>query len=378
MPRILIPLVFVAAAIVSWLYWQQTRARPLVVSGFVEADQIRVGSRIGGRVADVLVSEGKRVRPGDPLLSIDSFDLHERLAEARARLAAYASEHARLAAGYRPEEVAQAQAKRDQAAATLDKLLAGPRKREIEIARERLNIAQANLELAQSDYDRVVRLRDEASAAKTEFDQAVRGLKRARAEVATAEQEIALLEEGSRVEDIAAARATLAEADQALKLMTEGFRKEDIAQAAAQVEAGKAQVAVIEAQMEELTVLAPCDCIVEAVDLRPGDLIGANAPSLTLIDVSRMWVRTYVPEAHLSRVHLGDRLQIRVDSYPDRWFAGRVVFIATDGEFTPRNIQTPEERSKQVFRLKIVLDEGIELLRVGMGADVQLEKPPDA
>ena len=374
MPRLAVLCVVLAASAVAWLYWRGSQAAPLIVSGFIEADAVRVGSRVGGRVADVLVNEGQRVRSGDLLYRLDPFDLRQRLAEAEAQLSAHQAEHDRLKAGYRPEEIAQAKARRDQAAATLEKLVAGPRPREIAIARERLKITQADLDLAESEHERVTRLRAEASAAETEFDQAVRELKRARAAVATAEQELALLEEGTRAEEVAETRAAHAHAEQALLWIERGFRAEDVAAAAAQAAAAQARVAAIQTQMTELNVLSPCDCVVEAIDLHPGDLVSANAPSLTLLDLSRLWVRTYVPELQLGQVSPGKKVSVRVDSFPDRWFAGHVTVVASDGEFTPRNVQTPEERGKQVFRVKVALQDGLDVLRVGMGADVLLSE----
>jgi multidrug resistance efflux pump len=114
--------------------------------------------------------------------------------------------------------------------------------------------------------------------------------------------------------------------------------------------------------------------VVEAIDLRPGDLTAPNAPTVSLLDTSRMWVRTYVPQGMLHRVRTGQILPIHVDSFPDREFSGEIVFIASEGEFTPRNIQTPEERSKQVFRMKLRLLEGHDLLHVGMAADVRIDE----
>ncbi len=370
---VLIPVV-VGAGIIGWLYWRQNQPEPLVVSGFVEADEIRVGSRVGGRVAEVIASEGQAVRAGDPLFRIDPFDLGERLAEAQAELAASQAEHARLKAGYRPEEIEQARANRDRLAAGLEKLQTGPRPREIQIAREKLNVALANLDLAESEYRRLAGLLEKAQAAKTEFDDAVRALKAARAEAAAAKQELALLEEGTRKEEIAEARAALTQAEQALKLAQQGFRSEDIDQAAARVAAAQAKADAIKVRMHELAVVAPSDCLVEAIDLRPGDLVAQNAPSVSLLDLSRLWVRAYVPESRLGEVKLGQHVSLRVDSFPGQRFAGRVTFIAREAEFTPRNVQTPEERSKQVFRIKVTLDEGLDRLRVGMAADVLLSE----
>lgn len=369
---------FAAVAVISWLYWGQSRPAAFVVSGFVEADDVRVGSRVGGRIASVVVGEGDRVRAGDTLFTLDLFDWQERLAQAKAMLAGAAAEHARLAAGYRSEESDQARARRDRAAATLEKLNAGPRAREIEIARERVKIAEANLELAQSEFDRVKGLREEASAAKVEYDQAVRELKRAQSESAAMKQELALLEEGTRIEELSEARAALAEAQAGVALIEQGFRVEDVARAAAQVEAARADVAAIETQMKELTVASPCDCVVESIRLRPGDLVAPNAPAVSLLDTSRMWVRSYVPEARLGQVKVGQTVPVRVDGFGGRCFYGRVSFLASEGEFTPRNIQTPEERGKQVFRVKVTIEEGADELRVGMGADVMFDEvaPP--
>lgn len=366
--------ILAAAGVIGWLYWEQQRPVPLVVSGFIEADQIRVGSRVGGRVAEVLVDEGDTTEPGESLFRIEPFDLQEQLKQAEAQLAAHQAEHARLTAGFRPEEVEQARAKRDQAAATLEKLVAGPRPQEIQIAREELNRAKAALELAQSEYNRLLKLREEATAARIEFDQAERQLKAARAEVAAAEQRVSLLEEGTRKEDVAAARATLAEAEQALKLMAAGYRQEEIAQAAAQVRAAEANVAAIRVRLGELTVSAPGKCVVEAVDLEPGDIVAQNAPAISLLDLSKLWVRAYVPEDRLGQVAVGTRVPIRVDSFPGERFMARLTFVSRDAEFTPRNVQTPEERSKQVFRIKVYLEEGLDRLRAGMAADVLLDE----
>jgi multidrug resistance efflux pump len=372
MRKAVIIFVVTAAAVIGWLYWQKVRPAPFVVSGFIESDEIRVGSRVGGRVADVLAFEGQTAKTGTLLFRIDPFNLLEQLAEAKASAAAARAEHDRLTAGYRKEEVEQARARRDAAKATLDKLTTGPRPQEIEIAREQLNVAKATLELAESEHARILKLRNEAQAAPTEFDQAVKALKASRAQVAEAENQLALLVEGTRKEDIAQAQASLVEAEQALKLMEAGYRSEDAAKAAAQLAAAEANVAAIEVQIQELEVKSPCDCVVEAIDLRPGDIVAANAPSVSLLDTSKLWVRAYVPEARLGEVRLDQRVPVRVDSFPGQRFAARVTFIAREAEFTPRNVQTPEERSKQVFRVKVTLDEGLDRLRVGMAADVLL------
>lgn len=359
-----------ALLLVAWLIWGQFRESPFIVSGFIEADQIRVGSQVGGRVADVLVEEGDLTQGGDSLFTLEPFDLQATMARARGQLAVAEAEHERLQTGFRVEEIAQAQARFDQVSAELDKAIAGPRLQEIAVSAEQLKIAEADLELAEAEFKRLGALVQRDQASKEAYDESVRARKAAAAQVIAAKQNLALLREGTRVEDLAAARANLAEAEQALALLREGYRKENIAEAAARLMSALGDVAAIEARLQELDVRAPCDCVVEAVELRPGDLVPPNAPAIALLDLSRMWVRSYVPEARLSQIKIGQSVPIRVDGLEDERFGGKVVFIAQEGEFTPRNIQTPEERSKQVFRIKVMLEEGLDRLRVGMATDV--------
>lgn len=374
MPKPAAAVILIVAALIGWLTWNQTRTPPFVVSGFIEADTVRVGSRIGGRIAEVLVDEGSIVEPGTPLLRIDPFDLNEQLAQSRATLAALEAEFARLKAGYRAEEIEQARAQRDEAAAALERLTAGPRRQEIDFAREQLKVEQAGLDFAKSEYERLKRLETQAQAAQRELDEALRALRAAEGRTAAAEQTLALLVEGSRKEDIAAGRAALARAESALKLVTEGYRAEDVARAEAEVLAARSRVAAIEVQMRELVVSSPCHCVVEAVDLQPGDIVSPNAPTISLLDQGRLWVRSYVPENRLGQVTLGQDVPVSVDSFPGERFSAKITFIAREAEFTPKNIQTPEERSKQVFRVKATLQPPLDRLRVGMAADLRFDE----
>ena len=119
-------------------------------------------------------------------------------------------------------------------------------------------------------------------------------------------------------------------------------------------------------------IRAPVGGVVEALALRPGDLLAANAPALLLLDPSRLWVRAYVPEGRLT-LTLGQEVSLQVDPFPGERFRGRVSYIAGEAEFTPGNVQTPNERSKQVFRIKVSLVDGLDRLRPGMSADVVLD-----
>jgi multidrug resistance efflux pump len=342
----------------------------------IEADQIRVGSRVGGRVAEVLVREGDALPAGKqsiPLVRLDPYDLRERLAEAEAVLAQRIAQRDRLTAGYQREEIEEAAAQARSLAAEFDKLKKGPREEEIAAARAQLDAAAAQLELAEFDFVRIRGLRERNVATQAEFDQVTKAFKSARALHVVQEENLKLLQAGTRPEDLRAAQAALDAAQAHTRLLEKGYRKEDQLQAAAAVDAAKAARDAVHRAIDELVIRSPAEsAVVEAIDLQPGDLVAPNAPVLSLLDTRRLWVRAYLPQSRLG-VQVGDPVTVTVDSLPDERFAGRLSFISRDGEFTPGNIQTPEERSKQVFRIKVLIDDPDRRLRPGMTVDVWLD-----
>lgn len=378
MNRIILPLVLLAAAgvVLSLLASQQRSGLP-TVSGVIELDDIRVGSRVGGRVLAVHVAEGAQVRGGEVLVELEPFDLRERLAEARSALAARRAVVARLDAGARPEEIAQAEARRDRAAAAATEVRAGRRAREIAMLEAQHAMSVADHEDARREVDRLRPLFEGGEATVDEFERARLRLENRAAALRMAAEQLALAREGSREEQIAQAAAQLAEFEAALALLREGPRAEDRDEARATAQAAEAAVAALERQIEELTVRAPCDGFVEALDLRPGDLVPPNAPLLTIVDPASLRVRAFVPQSALS-LRSGDAVQIRVDALPGRTFGGEVTFVSRAAEFTPANAQTPEERSRQVYRIRVLLREGRDVLRPGMTADVLLPPAADA
>ena len=371
-----IVLVLLAALAAGLLVYSQFRRGPLKVSGFIEAYEIRIGSRVGGRVQKVLVEEGADVKQGDLLVALEPYDLNERRSQAAAEWAARKAAYEKLAKGFRSEEIEQAKAVYDRLAAQLAELEHGPREQEIAAAEARVRLAEAELVLAQENLDRLERLVPRNAATKEELDEALTALRVARATLEVRQQELELLREGTRPEQIEAARAQLEEANQEWLLRRNGFRPEEIAEAKAAVEAAHAALQAVEQQLAELNVVAPLAAMVEAVDLRPGDMISPNAPVLSLMDTSRLWVRAYVPENRLD-LSIDQPMWVTVDSFPETRYRGHVSFIARQAEFTPSNVQTPEERSKQVFRIHVTLDEGLDRLRPGMSAAVWLEEEGD-
>lgn len=218
----------VIALLIGLIAYSQFRSVPDRVSGFIEADEIRVGSRLGGRVLAVHVEEGQRVEQGRLLVELEPFDLLQRELEAAKSLAAREADYQRLSKGPRPEEIAQAKARYEQFKARYDLLVAGPREQEIEAARARLQFAEIELVLAQQNYDRGKQLMSENAISQAEFDATLEKLDAARALLAVRKQELDLLNAGTREEEKREANARVDEAKQAWNLEKQGYRIEEI------------------------------------------------------------------------------------------------------------------------------------------------------
>jgi len=223
--------------------------------------------------------------------------------------------------------------------------------------------------------------RGNVASQKANLEKVVRGprseeIRRARADWENAERNRkrseALLRSGlasPQQYDADSAQATMLE--ETYRELARGSRPEDVAQARAQLAAEEGRLAFLLRQKEELTVRAPADGFVQTIDLRPGDLVAANQGIVTILEPSEIWVRVYVPEPKLGRVHVGDHASIFVDTFPGRAFAGRVVEIRQQAEYTPRNVQTLDQRADQVFGVKVEIDPTPEL-KPGMAATVRI------
>lgn len=375
MTKRLIAVGLLTVVLLALLVLSQMRREPQKVSGFIEADEIRIGSRVGGRVAKVHVSEGDEVTAGKVLVELEPFDLRDQLAQAVAERSIRESERDKLNAGYRPQEVAQAEQQYLRLTAREELLQNSPRKQEIDAAEARLRLANEQLTLAKANFERYQDRFNNKLASQEELDQSLTERRVAEETFEVRRNELKILQDGTRPEELKEIAAQKEEARQAWLLKQEGFRTEERRAAEAAWEAADAAVKMIEARLAELTIQAPIDCQVEAIDLQPGDLVGVSSPVIALADKRRLWIRAYVPENRMA-LKIGHRVAVSVDSLPGETFAGRVTFVARQGEFRPGNVQTPEERSKQVFRIKVELENGHDKLRPGMVADVWLEKSP--
>ena len=234
-------------------------------------------------------------------------------------------------------EAAELHAQRTRIAAQLDEAVAGPRKEEIATTKADWEAQVAQLDLARLERKRAEQLFAAKTISEIERDRAVTG------EVA--------LEKG-----VAAARSRY-------DLLLAGTRPERLAQA-------RAQMAELDAQLREMKILAPTNCVLEMLSVKPGDVVAPNQAVATLLLTNHIWVRVFVPEPWLGHIKLGDAVKVRVDSFAGKDFAGAVEHIQRSAEFTPRNVQTVGERVKQVFGVKVRLDNAEGQLRAGMAADV--------
>lgn len=374
--RRFIPLAVVVTAIAG--YWGFTRweaSRPYEWSGTVEARTIEVGSRTGGRVKEVLVKEGDRVEANQALLVLEPGDLEAQRLMAEAQLRQAEATLAKVEHGARPEEIQQARARAAGAYAALQMSRTGPRAEMIAAAKARLAAAQVAADKAKLDTQRAKDLFAKGAISKAEIDNteaAVRGAEAQRDAAASALQE---LENGARREEVAQVAARAEEAQAQAKLVTSGSRVEDLSAAKAVVDAAKGRLRQIEIAMDELTIRAPRPTRVEALELRPGDMLAPSAPAATLVEDDQLYVRVYVPETQLGIVKIGATVPVKVDSFPDRTFDGVVRYVSAVGEYTPRNLQTADERAFQVFATRLDLGDGKEKLRAGMAALVKVPRP---
>jgi HlyD family secretion protein len=208
--------------------------------------------------------------------------------------------------------------------------------------------------------------------AAQEVDRAGQAFEVAQAQERTARERQALAMEGPRRHQIEMARADLRAAEERLGLLLEGPRRDQVEAARGQLSQAESALALARSRLKEARIEAPRSGIVLRKNLEVGEIANPGVSILTLVDPAEVWVRAYVPEEDVGRIKVGDPARVRVDSYPGRVFAGRIGEIASEAEFTPRNVQTKKERVNLVFRIKVVVDNRDGILKPGMPADADL------
>ena len=291
--------------------------------GNVDLRQVQLSFNNSERIAAVLVQEGDRVRQGQLVARLDTRRLEPQVAQAEAQAAAQRQVVQRLRSGSRPEEIAQ--------------------------ARANVESAKADAVNARQQYERI------KSAAEMSAGRAVR------------QQDVDSANAALQV-----AEAKLAVNQRALELAVIGPRKEDIAEAEARLRANEAQVALLRQQLVDAQLLAPVDAVVRTRILEPGEMASPQKPVFSLAITDPKWVRAYVSESDLGKIHEGMAAAVAVDSFPKRRFDGWVGFISPVAEFTPKAVQTEELRTSLVYEVRVFVKDPSDELRLGMPATVYL------
>lgn len=376
MKRRIVTAGIVAAVLVAviWLIsvWLAHRNR-YEYSGTVETREIQVGSKIGGRVTEVGVEEGQVVKAGTVLVRFECDELKAQRAQAQATVEQAQADLDKMLRGNRPEEIAQAEATARAQQAAFEAARNGPRRQEIDQAQADFKAASADAANAEIFYQRMQKLVASDTISRQQFDDARDKRDAAVQRAESARQHLALLQAGTRPEDLDAAEHKYKQAQAAAVLARKGFRKEDIEAARGRLAEAQGHVAELDARLREAELTAPADAVVEVVSVRPGDLVPAGRIVITMLEVSQLWVKVYVPETDLAHVHLGQHATVRVDSFGNRAFDGHVGQIASQAEFLPRNVQTKSDREHQVFGVKVYVDNSQQILKSGMSATVRLQ-----
>lgn len=321
----IIPVAIIVIAVIVWVVRRAGGDSDATsASGTVEATEAVLGFLTPGRIDSIGVREGQVVTRGTPLAWLDRDELIARRRASEAQLASARSRLQEFEAGFRSEEIGQGRAG-------------------VRAATERHVDAQR-------EYQRAERLFEGGAISEQQRDRAASNL-----EVAEAERERAV---------------------EQLQLVERGFRAEQVASQRAMVQQAEANLAQVEVAVEDAQIVAPFDGVISVRHREPGEVVGAGVAVLTLRDPNDRWVRIFVPENRVGRLQLGQSATISADAYPDERYRGEITFIADEAEFTPRNVQTTEERVKLVFRVKVhIVEDPNGALKPGLPADVLLDTP---
>jgi diguanylate cyclase (GGDEF)-like protein len=380
--RRLLAMLFMIAILTSvgyfgYLRYLNANARELLFSGLIEARDVEVGSKVGGRVKEVLVKEGQLVKAGQLLIKFEPSDLISQRHSVEARINEAEASLKKLENGNRPEEISEAEAAVRERAAYLEKLKKGPLQQEVAQARADLEGARSELNNAQADFKSVDEIYKAGYTSQQSYLDAENHYNSAKAKVESLEQRLRLIEAGSRAEDIQAAQEQFTQAQEKVHLLRSGSRVEDIAQARARLDGVKAELEQLNIQIEETEVKSPSDGVIEALSAITGDIVPPGKPIVKLLGKEQIWVRIFVPETELGFVYPNQKAEISVDTFPNKAFPGYVEQIAEQGEFIPRDVQTRSMRAHQVFGIKVNINNKDGLLKSGMAADVKLLNTPN-
>jgi len=313
MARIIMALIALILALFSGCSF--TKIKP-DGSGTIECTQVDIAPQVAGKIVALTPQEGDRVRPGDLIARLDSADYELKRNEAKAAVAV--------------------------ASAQLELLLAGSREEDVERAREQVMEAKALAESSSADLRRISSVYQSGTATQKQMDDAKAQADRTKAILAAAEQNLTKLEKGSRAEEIHLAETQVAQAE--------------------------SRLALTEKSVVDCVITSSVDGVVTTRIHEEGEFVPIGVPLITVSRLDEVWLAVYVPETALGGVKIGQKARIKIDGHPD-FFEGKVTYISPIAEFTPRNVQTPDERAKLVYRVKITLVNQEGIFKPGLPAD---------
>jgi HlyD family secretion protein len=385
--RILVVIILVLAAIGAYLVYSRRAEnksdKRIEVSGNIELTEVNIAFKTTGRLIERAVDEGDTVKRGQLVARLDQDQL---IAQRDREAAALQSAHALLAQAetalaWQKEnlsaDLAQRKAELNSYQARLQELKNGSRPQEIQEAKAAVDSAQAENDRAKRDWDRAQTLYKNDDISTAQYDQYRSRWESSEAALKQSKERQSLVLAGPRSEQIEAAAAQVERARASLKMAESNTleikrREQELPLRRAEIARAKANLTLMETQLAETTVHSPVDgvVLVKAADI--GEVLAAGTTIITIGDIDHPWLRAYINQTDLGKVKLGMKVDVTTDSYPDKAYKGHVSFIASEAEFTPKQIQTKEERVKLVYRIKIDLDNPKHELKSNMPADAVL------
>jgi HlyD family secretion protein len=387
MGKRIIPIILLAAlgGYFAYTKWKASSTDGTIrVSGNIELTEVDIAFKTAGKLVNIAVQEGDPVKQGQTLARLDSVELERTLDREKAGVDSTRSALTQLLTGIEfqqasiDSDLAVRAADVRQAEARLKELLAGSRPQEIEQARAALAEATSQHAQASADWTRAQRLIANDDITRQQFDQFKTRYDATAATLKRASETLKLVEEGPRAEQIEQARAGLERARAALRLSEANKidlkrRKEEVVMRQAEVARASAQAGVVETQISDREIASPVDGVVLTKSAEEGEVLAGGAALLTVGDIDRPWVRGYIAETELGRVKIGMPAEVTADSYPGKTYRGKVTFINSEAEFTPKQIQTQEERVKLVYRIKIEVENPNRELKSNMPVDAVIK-----
>jgi HlyD family secretion protein len=371
------------AALAACSAWQRHASDRLQLYGNIELIQVDVAFKIAGKLSSLEVGEGDSVKQDMVLARLDTVQLERQKNRDQAALATAESLVPQLQTSMARQTAALAaeldmrRAQLAQAEAALRDLEAGARSQEIQQAQALVAEVKSQHQQARQDWERAQVLHKNDDISTAQFDQVRMRFDATAAALRQAEERLALVVEGPRKEQVEGARAQVAQARAALQ-WTESSRLElkrmeqELQTRRAQVEQARAQVAVVDSQLADAVVTSPVAGVVLVKAAEVGEILAPGTTIITVGEVQRPWMRAYIGERDLGRVKLGAKVKVTTDSYPGKIYWGKIAFISSEAEFTPKQIQTPEERVKLVYRIKIEVENPNMELKLNMPAEAEV------